>query len=192
MKKIIVLLNVIMLSAGYSYSQESQVQVQVNEYAFNQGDLLLNAGFSFAYYGQTFGGTRSLGIIPLSVNLEYGIHKYISVGPYLGYASWDYDIGNDFTWNILSLGARGSFHYLPLLDEILESDLDLERLDFYASLILGLEIQSSNPNIIENETELVLGPVLGFKYLFNERVGAYFEGGRGTFGYGTLGVAFVF
>ena len=193
MKKVIVILSFMFLLTGYCYSQEGQVEVEVNEFAYNQGDILLNAGFSFGYYGYGFTGTRSLGIIPLTANLEYGFHEHISVGPYLGYASWDYDdFGSDFNWNILSIGARGSFHYLPLLDELLETDLDLEHLDFYATLIVGVEIQSSNSDVIQNETDLVLGPVLGFKYLFNDNVGVYFEGGRGTFGYGTLGVSFVF
>lgn len=170
-----------------------QVEVETDNLAYNEGDLLINAGFSFGYYGYGLTGSRSLGLIPLTANLEYGFHEYISIGPYIGYASWDYDwVGADYNWSLLSIGGRGSFHYLPLLDDALDTDLDLEKLDFYVTLILGVEIGTSNTDVINNDTDVVFGPVLGFKYLFNPNIGVYLEGGRGTFGYGTLGVALKF
>lgn len=186
MKKILITLTLFFTIVNLSNAQD----------AYEEGDKIFMAGVSFGYYGYGFVGSRAVSIPPLTAALEFGIHEYISVGPYVGYASWNYNWTTvDYSWNFLSLGARGSFHYLPLVNDALDLDLDEEKLDFYVTLIAGIEIQSYSGDDLGsiynygNDTDVVFGPVLGFKYKFNEKVGAYFEGGRGAFGYGTVGVA---
>lgn len=178
----------------------AQVNVETTgNRAYNEGDKIFIAGISFGGYGYGFAGTRSIGIPPLTAALEFGIHENFSVGPYLGYASYRYDwafAGGNYSYNFLNLGARGSFHYVPLLNDALDLGLDEEKLDFYISLLLGLEFQRYNADGVSvelaNNTEFIFGPVLGFKYKFNDKFGVYFEGGRGAFGYGTLGIAVHF
>ena len=192
---LLVLLSCIM---GLPAMAQNTVRVENNSgLAYEEGDKIFLAGISFGYYGYGLGGSRAVGIPPLTAALELGIHEYFSVGPYAGYASWDYGrLGSDFGFQIFSVGARGSFHYVPLVNEALDLDLNEEKLDFYVTLLVGLEFQSYTGDFgafnYASGTDFVFGPVLGFKYKFNDKFGAYFEGGRGAFGYGTLGVAVHF
>lgn len=161
--------------------------------AYQKGDLLLNAGFSFGYFGEYGLGNRQLGIIPTTAALEYGILDLFSLGAYLGYASWRNTLGYNYTIQFISIGGRASFHYLPLLSQIFENDFDEEHLDFYISWLTGIELQRARENIAENTNRLVFGPVVGFKYLFNnKKTGLFFEGGRGSFGFATIGLSLRF
>jgi hypothetical protein len=201
MKNLIVFVSLFFM---LSLAAQAQSTVRVgssgdSNLAYEKGDKIFLAGITFGSYGYGFVGTRGIGVPPLTAALELGIHENFSVGPYVGYASYNYDwIGFDYSYNFLSVGARGSFHYVPLLNEALDLSLDEEKLDFYVSLLMGLEFQtfsgeSNGTNVnFDNDTEFIFAPVLGFKYKFNDKFGVYFEGGRGAFGYGTIGVAVHF
>lgn len=195
MKKIVLSLMLLgmLLMTKKSYAQESTYQ---------KGDKLLYAGVSFGLYNYGYGwGARSGGLIPVNAALEFGVHDKISVGPYLGYASFKYDYGGGYRhgWNFYSFGARGSFHYLSYLNEFLDLNIDESKFDFYATLLAGLEVQryvapnyNGSESIYANNTYVRFGPFLGFKYMFNDKIGAYLEGGRGALGYGTIGLAAKF
>ena len=163
--------------------------------AYEQGDLFIHAGTSLGYYGYGLAGNRSGAFIPVTASVEKGIHESISVGPYIGYASWKYrNYGYDYRWNFTSVGVRGTYHAVPVINEALGTSINEEKLDLYGTLLLGLEFRTfsgsdefSGSNA--NSTNLFIGPVLGAKYKFNDKVGIYFEGGRGAFGFGTLGVS---
>jgi hypothetical protein len=174
--------------------------------AYQKGDKLFNAGVSFGAYNHKIDGSRSTGFIPVSASLEFGVHESISVGPYIGYGSWAYSSsywGYNFTTkaSALALGGRASYHYLPFLNEELGLNLNEAKFDFYATGLLGIEFRnasvysgdgsgSSSSSI--SSTHFVPGVVLGFKYLFTDKVGAYLETGRGALGYGTLGITAKF
>jgi hypothetical protein len=201
--------------------------------AYQKGDKLFNAGVSFGGYNYSYGslGNRSGGFIPVSAALEFGVHESISVGPYVGYASWKYSDSNkgayrdangnwvDYvytnTWrhSYISLGVRASWHYVPFLNEHLDLGINESKWDFYATLQAGLVFTRFNysstnrnydpndPDWIEYERNIqdasnrsypVLSPFLGFKYLFTPKIGVFVEGGRGLFGYGTLGLSAKF
>jgi hypothetical protein len=165
--------------------------------AYKQGDNLLSAGISLGGYNYGLGyvGGRSIGMIPLSASFERGINDKFSVGAYAGYASWNYGSGGyKWGWSYTSVGARGSFHYLPWLNETLDLSLDEDKLDFYVAALAGLEFQRptgewSGYNYV-NATRFFVGPVLGFRYMFKPTLGAFFEAGRGALGYGTFGLTF--
>ena len=166
--------------------------------AYEQGNKLLNAGFSLGYYGYGYFGNRSGFTVPLNASLEYGITEQISVGPYAGYARWSYRYNAGFgetkySWTFLAVGARGSFHYTEILNELTDGDINEEKVDLYVSLLLGLEFRSYNDDsdldYYGNETVFRLGPNLGVRYLLTRNVGIYVEGGRGTFGWLNLGLA---
>jgi len=168
--------------------------------AYAEGNKIFQAGITFGYYGYGYVGSRSGVTIPLTASLEYGINDYLSVGPYVGFASWGYTGYNNYkySWTYISFGGRGSFHYVPLLNEVFETDLDESKYDFYITVLLGAELRhyKSNDvyydNFYGNSTKIIFGPVAGFKYYFSNAFGVYFEGGRGAFGYGTLGVSLKF
>ena len=54
-----------------------------SDYAFQEGDLVLNAGIGL---GTTFTFAGSLGL-PFGAGVEYGITDAMGVGGFLGYAS---------------------------------------------------------------------------------------------------------
>lgn len=169
--------------------------------SYEQGDKLLNAGFSLGYYGYGYFGSRSGFTLPLNASVEYGITDQISAGPYVGYARWSYRYNdgsgeNKYSWTFVTVGARGSFHYTEILNEFLDSDIDEEKWDLYLSLFLGLEFRSYNDDLgldyYSNDTVVRLGPNLGFRYYLRRNIGVYFEGGRGTFGWLNFGLAVRF
>lgn len=173
---------------------------------YSKGDLNLNAGFAFGLLGYSYQGNHS-GFLPLTANLEYSLDDRFAVGPYLGYFSRTYKYnngwGNDHysdRLSVLSFGVRGTLHATSIVNDLLDTSINEEKFDLYGSLLLGYEVYSWNYDDAWGEFEptnqkagrAIFGPVLGVRYHFNPKIGAYFEGGRGTFGVGTLGVTFKF
>lgn len=199
MKKIFTLA-VLFLTTTFSFAQNEQAGT--SGAAYSKGDKIFQAGIGFG----TYGFSRSGGIPPLTVSVEKGIHDHISVGPYVGYTGWSYEMSHIKTsTSYLAVGGRGSFHYLPFLNEAFELGLDEQKFDFYATLFLGLEFRTARANYDEDYYDseyfedksstsvgLRLAPVLGFKYKFNQKFGAYLEGGRGALSAATLGVSVNF
>jgi hypothetical protein len=164
---------------------------------YEKGDLTLNAGFSFGLIGYGYGyyGSAS-GFVPLSANLEYSVNEKFAVGPYLGFFSRSYGNG-DFRFTSLSFGGRGTWHASSFLNENLGMNLS-EKVDIYAALLLGVETLSwkyKNETLAgyySNNTRVILGPTIGVRYYFSPKFGAFFEAGRGAFGFGTLGISAKF
>lgn len=170
------------------------VQAQENEkVVYQKGDHLFNAGFGLGYYGYGYAfGSRSTSFPALTVNYEHGIHEYFGVGPYAGYASWNYrSFGVEGGSSIFSVGARGSFHYSSLVNEALDLGINDKKLDLYVTLIIGMTF-FNNTGFLEdnryNNSKFDFGPVLGARYYFGNKFGVYVEGGRGALSYLTLGV----
>lgn len=174
------------------------VNVSAQNNAYNIGDKTASLGLSLGYYGYGFLGSRTIGFPPITLTGEYGFHEYVSAGAYLGFASWKYDysgfgFSDSYKWSFVSAGARATFHYLPLLNENLELDIDEEKFDFYLSVIAGLEFQNykSDDDIVgvdySNDVDLAFGPFAGFKYMVTEQLGVFVEGGWNAFGFFTFG-----
>lgn len=161
---------------------------------YEKGDIAVNAGISFGLIGYGYGyyGGAS-GFLPVSVNLEYSVNDAFAIGPYVGMYSRSYGAG-DYKFRALSFGARGTFHASNFLNENLSMSINTEKVDIYAALILGIETYSWKyadyiaDGYYSNGSRMIFGPVLGIRYQFNPAFGAFFEGGRGAFGYGTLGI----
>lgn len=168
--------------------------------AYEPTDKILNVGISLGTYGYGYLGTRSGGFLPITASLEKGlpdnsgkgITDKISVGGYVGYASWNYNYAYKFSYKYISFGAKGSFHATELLNESLDLGINADKLDLYGSLLVGMELRRFSSEWTNasygNTAHFRIGPVLGARYLFTPKVGAFFEGGRGALGYGTFGV----
>ena len=161
---------------------------------YEKGDVTVNGGFSFGLIGYGYGyygGAR--GFLPVSVNLEYSVSEAFAIGPYVGMYSRSYGAG-DYRFRALSFGARGTFHASEFLNDNLNMSINTEKVDVYGSVILGLEsyrwkyADYIGEGYYSNGSRVIFGPVLGIRYMFNPALGAFFEGGRGAFGYGTLGL----
>lgn len=161
--------------------------------AYAQGDKILNVGLNLGMYNYGYIGNRS-GFLPINASFEVAKTDKLSFGGYAGFASWKYKYtGGNFGWNYIALGAKGSFHYLPWLNENLDLGMDEEKFDLYVSVLVGVELRRYTGEYAYldygNSAQFRLGPVLGIKYMFNPKFGAFFEAGRGALGYGNIGVS---
>jgi len=144
---------------------------------FGKGDKMINLGLGL---GSSFG---SLSLPPISASFDYGVadnlingdNGSISVGAQVGFAGSKYA-------NIGLFGARGAFHYQFA-----------PKLDTYAGLMLGYHIASvSETGYYGNSlvgSGFDLGVVLGARYFFTPRIGAFTELGY-SLPYWNLGVTF--
>lgn len=170
----------------------SSLSLNAQDLSYKKGDNLVNAGFGLGYYGYGIGIGRSSSIPALTANLELGIHEYFGVGPHVGLVSWNYNsTGFDGGFSILTVGGRGSFHYTELLNELLDGDMNVEKLDLYVTLIIGLEFERYSGDLrtaYGNGINVFFGPVLGARYYFGKSFGVYVEGGRGSLSILNLGI----
>lgn len=170
--------------------QQSKAQL------YEKGDILVNAGISFGLIGYGGFGSGYSGFVPLSASVEYSINDKFGVGVFSGFVSRKYSNLYDYRFTGLSFGAKGTFHATGVLNELLDSNMDEEKLDLYASLLLGVKTYNWKydnegiDDLYNNSTEPLFGPTIGVRYMFNPKIGAYFETGRGTFGFAELGVSF--
>jgi hypothetical protein len=115
------LLFALVLSLGLGTVNTADAQVM------SKGTILVSPNFNLGYYngfnddlyngydGFTPGGT---------VNVDIGVHDYVSVGPYVGFA------GRNGFRNI-AFGARGNFHFGQLIGDKKGVDLLTDKLDLY-------------------------------------------------------------
>jgi len=176
-----------------------QAQETARRSSYEKGDKTLHAGISAGTFGYGYYGNRTGFTVPLSFSAELGFHEFLSVGPYLGFARWNYDYSSyDYSWTFFSIGGRISAHYIPFINEWWGWNIDESKFDFYLTGLLGLEFRGYRSDYddldtgYDNEVHLVLGPILGFKYMLNDSWGLFFEGGRGALGYGTFGASVRF
>jgi hypothetical protein len=169
--------------------------VSAQESTFNKGDLVANLGLGLGsrlYYGSYYKTT----IPRISVSAEKGIvdgileKGVIGVGGYLGLSQskWEYDaFGYNYgtRYTSIIIGPRGAFHY-PFID----------KLDTYAGLMLGLNVQLTNDFGTNTGTvdppsgnvNLVSSWFLGGRYYLTDNIAAMGELGVGV-SYLTIGVA---
>lgn len=187
MKKMVILL--VILSGIFSTGAYAQ---------FQKGKILVNAGLSIGTFGYGYGlyGSSS-GFLPFTANIEYSLDDKFAIGPYAGIYSRTYTYaGYKDRFTALSFGGRGTLHASSLLNEHLNMGINEEKLDLYATFIVGFEVRTWNfddayvgDHYYFNEVSFDFGPVLGMRYNFNPAFGAFFEAGRGSFGLGTLGLS---
>lgn len=166
--------------------------------AFEEGDRTFTGGLSLGGYGYGYFGSRSSSFLPLLASLEFGVHRYFSLGPYLGYHSYRYSydwVGNSYHINYFTFGAKGGFHFTGLMNENLETEIPADKFDLYANLYLGLQIRSDNYEGVGNLDTGVhtnSGVTIGGRYMLNPTLGGFLELGYGAVGVFTFGVAVKF
>ncbi len=169
---------------------------------YEKGDLLINPGVSLFGYNYGLGGYyNSYSASPaLSLSVDYNLTDNISLGGYLGYQSISYKHGTykDRRSNT-GFGARGIFHATEVLNDAFSSNIDSEKWDFYGGVSLGYEIYTyrydDNYAGVRYDYSgstggFVAGIVLGTRYMFTPKIGAFAELGRGAFGALTIGATF--
>mgnify|MGYP006189517033 CR=1 FL=1 len=173
--------------------------------AYSEGDVSLNAGISLGTIGYGWGyGWSSSFSLPLTATLDIGVHEYFSVGGYAGYMGRSYKDawgGRTYkhTFRSYNFGVQGTFHASSFLNSEFDFNINDTKVDYYVRLLLGYEVYSwkyddswnnSYINYNTSSGRMIFGPVVGVRYMFSPNVGGYIEGGRGAFGWLTLGVSF--
>jgi len=153
----------------------------------SKGTSMVNLGIGLGY---RFGGSMS--VPPLSVAYDYSLKSglidgngAITLGGYPAYTSANYSYylgGTSFSASHTVLGVRGMFHYQFV-----------PKLDTYAGLMLGYHIASTSATGYYGNSLVGsgfdLGVILGARYFFTPRIGAFTELGY-TLPYWNLGLTF--
>ena len=198
------LLTLTVLAFSVAFGTQAQNTVRVGGgggLAYEEGDKIFQVGLGLGRaiggYNWAYGG--GLGA-SLNAAFEVGIHEYFSVGAYGAFGRYSYGfrrlgVGNDedYTLTAVAAGVRGSFHYLTLLNEAFDTNIDEEKLDLYVSVLLGLEFFSSNISddfVNYSSTVFDGGAVLGGRYKFSPRMAVFTELGYAGLSVWTLGVSF--
>ncbi len=191
MKKTFAFLFALAVACLSSFSAQAQ---------YAKGDITANLGISLGVLGYgTYGafGSNYSGFLPLSVAVEYSATDAFAIGGYAGYYSRSYKYSTYRNrWSTYSFGARGTYHATPILNDLLDTSIDEEKWDIYGTVLLGYDVYSYSwgdrqivDNYNYNNGAFRLGTVLGTRYFFNPKFGAFVELGRGAHGVLTLGVS---
>lgn len=179
MKKLLLSL-VLCLGLGVANIADAQVM--------SKGTILVSPNFNLGYYGgfgYAYYGGYNRGFTPGgTVNVDIGVHDYVSVGPYVAFA------GRNGYSNI-AFGARGNFHFGNLI-YVKKGTAAFEKLDLYYSLGLGGRITTYKNVDKSYYTPFRFGfsSSLGVRYYFADWVGVQAEFGATELSWLKLGVTF--
>ncbi|MBX2965611.1 MAG: hypothetical protein KF845_05655 [Cyclobacteriaceae bacterium] len=146
-----------------AYSTTAQVR-------YDKGNVLVNAGLGFGYF--------YAGGVPITASAEFFINDAISIGPYLGFTSYNYRwTGYRYKYTFIDIGARGAYHFGKHIP------LNTDKLDLYGGVILGYTVSSysgdgqgfSNPY----GSTVRAGIVAGTRWYFTDKVAINGEVGYG-------------
>ena len=165
-------------------------QLTVNAQPFKTGDMVVNAGAGFGWYGYAFGATS---LPALSISVEKGIKDIENVGPLsiggivgFKHASYAWSSAYNYSWNDFIVAARGGIHY-----DLLKN----EKIDTYGGAALGIRAQSYNyyDGSFNKVATTTMHPLfafyLGGRYYFTDQFAGFGELGYGL-GYLTLGISY--
>lgn len=131
--------------------------------SFGLGDFAINAGIGV---GNSRGGID--GGIGIHASAEYGfvgISDFGLIGGGLGMNFKNYDIAfGTGDINIISVGPRGTFHYVGH---------SIEALDLYAGL--GIDIAFYSGDFAPSGTDVEFLFLVGSRYMFSDNFGAFAE-----------------
>jgi hypothetical protein len=166
----------ILLLVAFSTILTIQSQAQ-----YDKGEFLLNVGIGAGYY--------YAGGVPLIASAEWFVTDKISVGPYIGYTTWNHNyFSNDYRYTFLDIGGRGSYHFSELFG------ITNEKVDVYGGVFLGFTTSSySGPNnagyVDAYGNRVSTGLHAGARYYFAPKIAGYGELGLGM---STLAVGLTF
>ncbi|WP_066758411.1 hypothetical protein [Crocinitomix algicola] len=189
--------------AGSFIQGRAQGQASIAE-----GDLLINPSITLGWYNYGHSWDVINILPPVALNFEYAASNLFSFGFEGEYARrtykhlyYFYDT-DQYKYTYKSFMVRGSFHYLDVIKNIFGDDLgdfNSEKLDFYIGASTGMVITNVLTTWTDPLTEKVrekkdfdstwrFGYFAGFRYYFNNSVGAFAETGRNSLGWMKLGL----
>lgn len=164
---------------------------------FNKGKIVPQIGIGLGTYYYTPGYVGRSFAVPVVFGIEGGVHDYVGVGGYFGFVTRRYD--RSYNWNgvrrervsTLSTGARGTFHFYNMIEDLTGADLFTDKLDIYVGVLLGYEHNIySDENIDSYRGRFFGGGMVGVRYYPTKCFGIYAEVGRNVLSFINLGAAF--
>jgi len=155
-----------------------------NAGAIEKGSFVIQPDLNLGGYGLVGWGGFGFGA---TLNLEYAVHDYASVGGYVGYSTIARS-GTNF--HRIGFGARGVFHFWNLIDDKTSGNLRSDVVDFYFPLHLGYHIYKFDKSYYwaGSSGKFRMGAGLGVRYFFNEKIGINLEVGGMEMSWSKLGV----
>lgn len=155
----------------------------VAQKSFEKGNILLNPGVGFGSHG--FGDNGRVVRPAVFFAADFGVHDYISVGPYAGARFYNNSNSNRKNDLGLAFGGRGNFHWWQLLDDKVAADLKQSQLDIYATLFLGYNLYRAG-----DYAGFGFGSTLGLRWYpnSNNRFAIFGEFGRTPIAWSTIGL----
>ena len=168
-------------------------------------------GYGYTLGSLAYGYERRGALMPIQLSLEKGVTETFSMGGLVGYYSNGYRFREDNfmwydnrrrtgrMWRYTVVGASGTFHPRPYMDEMAEDGFlpsIPEQIDFYGTAALGLVYTSRTDefrdasNSTSSNIGLSLGISIGGRYYFNDNFAFMVETGRGLFGLGSFGLTY--
>jgi hypothetical protein len=147
--------------------------------SFEKGNVLLSPGIG---WGTRVGGSGFFWP-NFTFNADFGVHEYVSVGPYGSFA-----FGRNGV-NAFGVGARASFHWWQLLDHKVEKDLKQDQLDLYLPFWMGARIITNQNGHNARASGFDGGLGFGLRWYpnANPRFALFSEWGRGPISWGSVG-----
>lgn len=158
----------------------------------------LSIGTGFGLYAGGYGYGFSM---PIMATLDHKIDDQFSAGIYGAYwaASWDYSYWGDYRFRSTHLGVRASFHFIDILTDLFERDLDKEKYDLFITPWLGYNARSAKwtsidgtqiPNTVNFRNRFQGGISIGGRYQVKSKFGVFFESGITPSAYSNFGLFF--
>jgi hypothetical protein len=168
----------------------------VQAQSFEAGDNVLGVGLGIGgNYGVGFSGSGVSQTPAIALHFDHGMGDLgpgiWGLGGFLGYKSYSYSYDNfyftnrytsKYKWTYVVVGARGTWHY----NEWHEND----KLDTYGGLMLAYRAatfkdETNYPSGASSfnagtYSGLTLTGLLGARYFFTDKIGAYLEAGFGV------------
>lgn len=163
---------------------------------FEEGTNVLGVGLGIGgSYGIAYSGSGLSETPAIALHFDHGMGDLgpgtWGLGGFFGYKSYKYSYDNvwfgghynsSYRWNYTVIGARGTWHY--------NDWHGMDKLDTYGGLMLAYRIASytdetNYPSGIvaashDSYSGLTLTLLVGARYYFTERIGAYMELGYGV------------
>ncbi|MDB5227705.1 MAG: hypothetical protein JWN78_1898 [Bacteroidota bacterium] len=153
----------------------------------------LNFGHHLGFGKLNYGGNNyGSGLIPgVTLNIDYNVHDYVSVGVFYSAAFRNYKTADVFYLGN-AFGARVAFHWWQLLDDKLDADLFSSKVDFDVHAHFGAYLVSYKDKIANTKTKAKgfnAGGGIAIRYYFVDHFGVAIEFGYEETSWAKLGFA---
>lgn len=160
------------------------------------GDLTISPAIGIGGFGNY--GNYTTFSLPGIIQAEYGINDEFSAGPFASYSRFNYGgvVNYDYNWHVINVGGRFSYRFIPLLEQMMEKNINTGKWDLYATAFLSYEnvvYRAKEGPLPTGGTRLKnrvrFGPAIGAKYYIKPNIAPFVETGVTTFGTISAGIS---